>query len=282
MDTLRASYPLTAAQAQAVQKACAHAHQLPVTFALQLTPDISMDFQLIPPGEFIMGMEPEAFAILMSWLPDDEKWPENPLLPHLVQIDTPFYLGRTAVTQAQWQAVWGSNPAYFTGNDQLPIELVNALEADAYCQALSSLTGRSARLPSEAEWEFACRAGSTTLFHFGNSLDELEQYGWYRANSGMCSRPVGLKLPNPWGLYDMHGGIDEFCQDPEHPTYQGAPADQRPWREAGDLTRRIKRGGSWYDIGPHCTASHSSSYPVEVGAEDHGLRVVVEVPERGA
>jgi formylglycine-generating enzyme required for sulfatase activity len=160
------------------------------------------------------------------------------------------------------------------------MENVSAQEADTYCQALSVLTGQQVRLPTEAEWEYACRAGSTTLFHFGDSLEELAQYGWYRENSEMRTHPVGLKLPNPWGLYDMHGGIDEFCQDPEHPNYQGAPSDQRPWRKNGDMTQRIKRGGSWYDIGVHCCSPHSSSYPADVGSEDHGLRVVVEIPVR--
>jgi formylglycine-generating enzyme required for sulfatase activity len=280
MDTLRASYPLPPAQAQAVQEAYGQAHQLPMTFALQLNPDVSMLFQLIPPGEFIMGLGPDAFASLMTLYPDDDKWPANPLLPHLVQVDTAFYLACTPVTQTQWQAVRGTNPAHFTGNDQFPMENVSAPEADAFCQWLSVLTGQQVRLPSEAEWEYACRAGSTTLFHFGDSLDELEQYGWYRGNSDMHSHPVGMKLPNPWGLYDMHGGIDEFCQDPEHPDYRGAPSDQRPWQEGGDMTLRIKRGGSWYDIGAHCCSAHSSSYPVDVPSEDHGFRVVLEIPKR--
>lgn len=278
MDTVRASFPLTVAQAQAVQEAYARAHQLPIDFDLRLTPDVSIHLRLIPPGEFIMGLEPEAFAKLMSLYPEEDKWPENPLFPHLVQVDTPFYLGSTPVTQAQWQAVRGSNPAHFTGDDQYPMENVSAQEADAFCQELSALTGQRLRLPSEAEWEYACRAGSTTLFYFGDSLEDLMQHGWYRGNSEMRSHPVGLMKPNPWGLYDMHGGIDEFCQDPEHPNYQGAPSDQRPWREDGDMTRRIKRGGSWYDIGVHCCSAHSSSYPADVGSEDHGLRVIVEIP----
>lgn len=280
MDTVGASFPLTPVQAQAIQESYARAHQLPVTFDLQLNPDVQIALQLIPPGEFIMGLEPDAFVTLMSLYPEKDRWPENPLLPHLVQVYNPFYLARTPVTQAQWQAVRGSNPAHFTGDAQFPIENVSAQEADTYCQALSALIGRQVRLPSEAEWEYACRAGSVTLFHFGDSLDELEQYAWYRENSEMRVHPLGLKLPNPWGLYDMHGGIDEFCQDPEHPTYHGAPSNQHPWREEGDFTRRIKRGGSWYDIGVHCCSPHSSSYPVAVGSEDHGFRVVVEISER--
>lgn len=277
MNDIRASSPLTAVQAQAVQENYARAHQLPVTSSLQVKEGVHIHLQLIPPGEFVMGLEPEAFVTLMSLYSPNDRWPENPLIPRLVQITRPFYLARTPVTQTQWQAVRGTNPAHFTGNDQFPMENVSALEADAYCQALSILSGRQVRLPSEAEWEYACRAGSKTLFHFGDSLDQLEQYGWYRENSEMRAHPVSLKLPNPWGLYDMHGGIDEFCQDPEHPTYQGAPSDQRPWQEGGDMTQRILRGGSWYDLGKYCCSPNRNSYPVDVGSEDHGFRVVVEV-----
>ena len=278
MDSLSATFPLTPAQAQAVQEAYAQTRQIPMAFALQLNADVTMDFLLIPPGAFMMGLQPDAYARYVPWQPDQDRWPENFLLAHLVQVAEPFYLGRTAVTQAQWQAVRGTNPAHFTGNDQCPMENVSAQEVDNYCQALSVLTRQQVRLPSEAEWEYACRAGSTTLFHFGDSLDELGQYGWYRGNSDMRSHPVAMKHPNPWGLYDMHGGIDEFCQDPDHPNYQGAPIDQRPWVEGGDMTLRIKRGGSWYDRGGYCCSPHRSGYPVGVGSEDHGLRVVVEIP----
>ena len=174
----------------------------------------------------------------------------------------------------------GNQSSPFHRQRPIPNGKVSPQEADTYCRALSVLTGQQVRLPTEAEWEYACRAGSTTLFHFGDSLEELTQYGWYRENSEMRAHEVGLKLPNPWGLYDMHGSIGEFCQDPEHPSYHCAASDQLPWRENGAMTRRIKRGGSWYDIGMHCCAPHSSSYPIDVGSEDHGLRVVVEIPVR--
>lgn len=100
MDTVGASFPLTPVQAQAIQESYARAHQLPVTFDLQLNPDVQIALQLIPPGEFIMGLEPDAFVTLMSLYPEKDRWPENPLLPHLVQVYNPFYLARTPVTQA--------------------------------------------------------------------------------------------------------------------------------------------------------------------------------------
>lgn len=263
-ETHHATFPLTPAQAQAVQSAYAQAYGLPVTFGLQLEPAIALSCQLIPPGEFIMGLEPEAYATKIAWHPDNGRWTENYLLAHPLQVTKPFYLGRTAVTQAQWQAVKGSNPAHFTGNDQLPIENISAQEADSYCQALSVLTGQQVRLPSEAKWEYDCRSGSATLFHFGDSLDELAHYGWYRGNADRRAHPVGLKLPNPWGLYDMHGGIDEYCQDPAHPSYRSAPSDQRPWLESGDMTQRVKRGGSWYDIGVYYRTSGAHESDKEV------------------
>src|SRR5262245_55009272 len=134
MDNPHATFPLSSSQAQAVQEAYAQSRRIPAMFTLNLSSEVSMQFQLIPPGEFIMGLEPQAYALKMSWHPDNDKWSENVLLPHPVQITVPFYLGRTAVTQAQWQAVRGTNPAYFTDIDQLPVENISALEADRYCE----------------------------------------------------------------------------------------------------------------------------------------------------
>jgi formylglycine-generating enzyme required for sulfatase activity len=278
MNTVRAIFPMTPPQAYSAQAAYARAKDLPISFALPLTPDVAMRFMLIPPGEFRMGMEEYAFRLHNAGAPDNDQHAWDGLLPHLVQVETPFYLGRTAVTQAQWQAVMGSNPSFFSAGGELPAEHMTVSEAAAYCQALSALTGRQARLPSESEWEYACRAGSPTFFHFGDSEDQLGQYAWYRANSGMVSHPVGLKLPNPWGLYDMHGGIDEYCQDLDHPSYHGAPTDQRAWMEDGVMNTCILRGGSWYDIPVYCSSPHSNSGPNDHPSEDHGLRVVLEIP----
>jgi len=277
MTSIRASFPMTPAEAQAVQAAYAEARHLPLTFALQLKPDTAMTLVLIPPGEFRMGLTDEAFAQYQKWKPGNDQHPENGFLLHLVRVHRPFYMGRTAVTQAQWQAVMPTNPAHFEGSGDLPMENVAPQEADLYCAIVAAQTGQQVRLPSESEWEYVCRAGSPTLFHFGDSLDQLWDYAWYRENSSMVSHPVGLKRPNPWGLYDMHGGIDEYCQDADHPTYAGAPDDQRTWL-GGDDTLRIKRGGSWYDIAAYCTSGHSSGNPLAHRSEDHGFRVVMELP----
>jgi formylglycine-generating enzyme required for sulfatase activity len=119
---------------------------------------------------------------------------------HPVEIPTQFYIGRYAVTQAQWMAVMGSNPAHFKGHDELPVETISWEACVRFCRTLSSQAGYQARLPSEAEWEYACRAGSQAAYSFGESKEQLDLYGWYRDNAGGTSHPVGRKNPNAWGL----------------------------------------------------------------------------------
>jgi formylglycine-generating enzyme required for sulfatase activity len=133
------------------------------------------------------------------------------------------------------------------------------------------------RLPSEAEWEYACRAGSDTTYCFVNSADQLDQYGWYRDNSGMASHPVGGKQPNAWGLYDLHGGIDEFVRDNWHETLDDLPGDGSARIAGGAAEYRTLRGGSWYDRAEYC-ASGQRDYPRdETPSEDDGVRGAVEI-----
>jgi formylglycine-generating enzyme required for sulfatase activity len=133
------------------------------------------------------------------------------------------------------------------------------------------------RLPSEAEWEYACRAGTETTYYFGNDAGLLDEYGWFRGNSGMVSQPVGQFPPNAWGLHDLHGGIDEFAQDNWHETHADAPADGRGRVTGGDASLRALRGGSWYDLAEHCESAHRNYYAYDIPSEDHGLRVLVEI-----
>jgi formylglycine-generating enzyme required for sulfatase activity len=159
MQAIRASFPLNPIQAQAVQDAYAASRQLPVDWYLPLQLDLLLALRLIPPGEFMVGLQPDQFALKMSWSPVNDEPPEDYLPPHPVQVDTPFYLGRCPVTQAQWRAVMGTSPFYFAGEGELPAENISPLEIDAFCQRLAGQTGRRVRLPSEADWEYACRAG---------------------------------------------------------------------------------------------------------------------------
>ena len=124
----------------------------------------------------------------------------------------------------------GDNPSYFTGDDNLPVERVSWDNVQRFITKLNDKEGTSKyRLPSEAEWEYACRAGTTTRYSFGDNESELGEYAWYSSNSDSQTHPVGQKRANPWGLYDMHGNVWEWVQDCWHDSYSGAPADGRAW-----------------------------------------------------
>jgi formylglycine-generating enzyme required for sulfatase activity len=190
---------------------------------------VTMKCRLIPAGQFMMGSKKPKY--------------EGPV--HEVTISVPFYMGIYPVTQAQYEAVRGKNPSDFKG-DHRPVENVSWNDALAFCEELSSLTNRARSLPSEAQWEYACRAGSKTRYSFGDSGSDLDAYGWYEANSGGETHPVGQKCPNAWGLYDMHGNVWEWCEDHWHDTYRNAPADGCAW-DGRDTSRVVRGGCCFYD-----------------------------------
>ncbi|HIK37459.1 MAG: formylglycine-generating enzyme family protein [Geminocystis sp.] len=180
---------------------------------------------------------------------------------HIVQIRT-FLLGQYPVTQSQYMAVMGTNPSFFRG-DNRPVENVSWYEAMEFCSRLSQMTGRNFRLPTEAEWEYACRAGTTESFCFGGTItSELANYkasyGYGVGGTGKWRQEtteVGSFPANHFGLYDMHGNVWEWCLDHWHENYEGAPTDGSAWledeEEEGELPRVI-RGGSWDDTAYYC------------------------------
>ncbi|MBK9316479.1 MAG: SUMF1/EgtB/PvdO family nonheme iron enzyme [Acidobacteria bacterium] len=190
----------------------------------------------------------------------------------------PFYIGKYEVTQAQWKAVMGdsTNPASFKG-DTMPVETVSWDDAIAFCKKLSEITGNEYRLPTEAEWEYAARAGSTDDYCFGNDTNLLGEFAWYNENSDGRTHPVGHKKPNAWGLYDMHGNVWEWCEDFYHENYEGAPIDGSAWVTNGDSKYRLLRGGSWYvNLGDARAAYRNSNYP-NLHHGDGGFRIVCRV-----
>ncbi len=245
--------------------------------------DIGLDMILIPGGTFLMGSpedEPERS--------DDE----GPL--HQVTISQ-FFMGRYPITQAQWRFVAGlpevaqelqPNPSKFEGANR-PVEQVSWHDAVEFCERLSTHTSRTYRLPSEAEWEYACRAGTTTPFYFGKTLtSELANYdGNYSYNDGpkggcrQATTPVDqFGIANAFGLCDMHGNVYEWCQDHWHDNYKGAPTDGSAWSTDGEGSRRVIRGGSWDDNPRKCrSACRYYFYP---GIADIGIsfRVVCVAP----
>jgi formylglycine-generating enzyme required for sulfatase activity len=210
----------------------------------------TIDLIKIPSGKFLMGS------------PTDRWWASGDELPrHEVTIN-PFLMGETPVTQAQWRAVvdlpkinWDldPNPSYFSGDDH-PVELVSVPDAVEFCDRLSRVFYRQFRLPSEAEWEYACRAGTMTRYSFGDEGD-IGSYAWHEGNSGGQTHPVKQKKANPWGLYDMHGNVLEWCQDIWHDNYEGAPTDGRAWDDTISVWR-VARGGSWDDHPIDCRSAY--------------------------
>jgi len=183
---------------------------------------------VIPAGSFTMG--------------SDENGDEKP--PHSVYIRS-FLFGRTEVKQKQWLDVMGSNPSRFTAcGPECPVENVKWDEVQQFIFKLNQKTGKKYRLPSEAEWEYAARAGTTTEWSHGNDESKLGNYAWYGENSGSKAQEVGQKLPNAFGLYDMHGNVWEWTQDCWHTNYSGAPTDGSAWTTGCTSNSRVLRGGS--------------------------------------
>jgi formylglycine-generating enzyme required for sulfatase activity len=167
---------------------------------------------------------------------------EGPI--HSVRIGKAFALAKTEVTQGQWKAVMGSNPSNFSScGDNCSVENVSWSDAQDYMRKLSQKTGKTYRLPSEAEWEYACRAGGTHTYCGSNDVDSV---AWYKENSGLKINFVAGKQPNAWGLYDMSGNVWEWTEDCYHTAYSGAPGDGSAWTSGCNQDRRVLRGGSWF------------------------------------
>jgi formylglycine-generating enzyme required for sulfatase activity len=216
--------------------------------------------------------------------------PADCALPvHDVTFETSFYMGKTEVTRAQWFAVMGSLPDEIVDEepDTRPVNYVSWTDAQDFVSVLNNLGQGTFRLPSEAEWEYSCRAGTTTRFYFGDSdcdpdyvespcSCELDQYGWWKCSSGQYygPEPVSQKLPNAWGLYDMHGNVGEFCQDDWHDNFIGAPSDGSAWITGQD--RIVYRGGSILSDPIWCQSAARTGPTKTIGKETTGFRVVRE------
>jgi len=221
---------------------------------------VKMEFILVPVGSFMMGS-------------DKYKDAEKPV--HKVTLTKPFYIGKYEVTQEQWQKVMGDNPSRFKGAKN-PVDMVSWDDCQKFVTKLKDRErGQTFRLPTEAEWEYACQAGSTTDYCYGDNADKLGDYAWFKGNSRERTYPVGQKKPNAWGLYDMHSNIAEWCQDVYHGIYEGAPADGSARLDGGSL--RVLRGGSWYSDATGLRSASRSGNPPGSRPSHCGLRVVVEV-----
>lgn len=253
--------------------------QLALTSSLQAQPpkeitnSIGIKLVLIPKGTFMMGS------------PEREVGRFKDESQHAVTISKDYYLGVYEVTQSQYEEVMGKNPSYFQGakvgnkNADYPVENVSWDEAVEFCKKLSDLpeekqAGRVYRLPTEAEWEYACRAGSDTTYYFNNDFRVLKINGWYRENSSIRTHDVGQLNPNAWGLYDIHGNVGEWCSD-WYGEYPAGAANDPTGPSEGSF--RVYRGGSWL-LGAHLCRSASRGWSAPSFRGDAGFRIALSSP----
>lgn len=223
---------------------------------------VPLELALIPAGKFMMGSKEGDKGY------DCDEGPQ-----HEVTISKPFYMGIFAVKQDQYKAVMGKNLSAFTDDDN-PVENVTWYDAQAFCDAVSEKTGRTVRLPTEAEWEYACRAGTATQFSHGDSDRDLGDYAWYMYSGKTGPHTVGQLLHNGWELYDMHGNVHEWCSDWYASDYYAKSNNIDPKGPCSGSSR-VLRGGSWFHGFWYCRSAtrHSSESEAYYNV---GFRVVAE------
>ena len=219
---------------------------------------VTLLMEYIPSGEFTMGSAESKFA-------EDET-------PHHVAIERGFYLSKTEVTQAQYSGIVNTNPSAFMGAD-LPVENVSWDEATAYCTKVSELLHETVRLPTEAEWEYACRSGTTTKYYSGDDEAALAKAAYYVANSQDRTHATGRLAANAWGLCDMHGNVWEFCQDGR---VVEVPDEKDPSKKTQTDCRMI-RGGSWMDQPDFCRSFSRTIVKRPFRNPNIGFRVLIEL-----
>ena len=260
-----------------------HRRQAVQFFVEPLSQAVGIEMILIPAGSFLMGS------------PKDEPGHNKAEDPqHKVTIST-FFMGKYPVTQAQWKIV-AALPVvdrelqlapYQYQEDQHPVERISWYEAVEFCARLSVFTGRTYRLPSEAEWEYACRAGTTTPFHFGETMTpDLANYSnshkydpkhrppWWPKNTSPVNHHA---IANAFGLCDMHGNVSEWCADHQHTSYEGAPTDGSAWLSEDESSSRIRRGGSWMETLEYCRSAYRHNASPTTSMFNIGFRVVCSI-----
>lgn len=201
---------------------------------------------------------------------------------HEVAFGYNFWIAKYEVPQNLWTAVMAANPSRWKGARN-SVEMFSFDDAVKFCEKITVLlrdaklikANQFVRIPSEAEWEYCARAGTTTVYSFGDDVEKLDAYGWHTGNAAGNDPPVGAKKPNDWKLYDVHGYLWEFCTDTWHPDYRGAPTDGSAWTNGGDKKKRVLRGGSWKDKALALTSSYRKGFLATAKGDAIGLRCVL-------
>jgi formylglycine-generating enzyme required for sulfatase activity len=252
----------------------------PAGSAASAAPLVRLELVRIPAGSFVMG-SPDTEA--------DRDASEGPA--HPVTISHDFFLGRYEVTQAQWMAVMGANQSRYPDDPRRPAEQVSWGDCQKFCAELTRRTGRTVRLPTEAEWEYAARANTTTPFNVGSTLSSTQAnfngeapYGDAASGTYLnITTAVGSYKPNGFGLYDTIGNVCEWCQDTFHPSYEGAPTDGSAWMSgAENPDLHVFRGGAYNNDGSNCRSAVRFAGPSDMRAPTLGFRLAADVLDAGA
>ena len=223
---------------------------------------IGMELILIPSGTFRMGGDKKLEQA------EDHETPK-----HLVKISIAFFMGKYEVTQSQWSKIMNNNPSEFKDGIR-PVERVSWNDVQAFIQKLNTKEKTNKyRLPTEAEWEYAARAGSENSYSFGSDANKLDQYGWYKRNSAGETHPVGQLKPNPWGLFDMHGNVHEWCQDWFDRKYYSQSPSNAPLGPSSGLAKAL-RGGDWGSEDWYCRCASRSLSSPDRRSNRLGLRLI--------
>jgi formylglycine-generating enzyme required for sulfatase activity len=262
------AWPFDANEAARRQDETAKALGAAAELKLDLDANVTMTLALLPAGKFLMGS------------PKGEKGRGDNEDQHEVTISKPFYMGTTEVTQEQYERVMGNNPSQTKG-PRNPVDSVSLDDAREFCRKLSQKTGRTIALPTEAQWEYACRAGSAARFYFGDdpNFAGLGEYAWHSDNSQTCS-PVGRKKPNAFGLYDMHGNVWEWCSNRYQKDY-GGPAEQPEAQGQDSQGYRVVRGGAWSYGLAGCRCAFRGYTLADRKGNSTGFRVIAIEPGGG-
>ena len=270
-SALYTEWPFDTAEARRRQQETADRLDVPKDLTLDCGNGVEMTLMLIPAGEFEMG----------SLSSEEGREREERL--HRVQITQPFYVSATEITQAQYEAVAGDNPSEFVDAAN-PVDSVSWEDAVSFCQTLTERTGRTAGLPTEAQWEYVCRAGTDTPFHTGETIstDQANYDGNYTYGDGVEGEvrkktiPAGSLAANAWGLYDMHGNVWEWCTDWYGASYYAkSPSADPQGPDEGKV--RVLRGGSWYNSPKYFRSAARSRFAATRGNSYIGFRVIVDI-----